>query len=66
MVQFVENAEIEAKVIDDRHIEYNGQTTSLSALVQQIKGFDHSVQGTLWFTYKGIKLNDLRLQLENK
>lgn len=64
MVQFVENATIQAKVIDDRHIEYDGQTTSLSALAQQIKGFDHPVQGTLWFTYKGVKLNDLRLQLE--
>ena len=66
IVQFVEDVAIQAKVIDDRHIEYDGQTTSLSALAQQLKGFDHPVQGTLWFTYKDVKLNDLRLQLESK
>ena len=25
-------------VVDDRHIEYNGQTTSLSALARELKG----------------------------
>jgi hypothetical protein len=50
--------------VDDRHIEWNNQTTSLSALAQQLKNFNHAVQGTLWFTYKGVKLTDLRDQME--
>ena len=63
-VVFIEDDSIQPVVIDDRRIEWNGQTTSLSALAQQIKGFNHPVQGTLWFTYKGIKLTDLREQVE--
>ncbi|MGM9830766.1 MAG: GIY-YIG nuclease family protein [Paludibacteraceae bacterium] len=63
-VVFIEDNTIQPVVIDDRHIEYNGQTTSLSALAQQLKGFTHPVQGTLWFAYKGAKLTDLREQME--
>lgn len=65
-VIFIDDKNIQPVVIDDRHIEYKGQTTSLSALARQLKGFDHAVQGTLWFTYNGKKLNDLREQIENK
>lgn len=59
-IEFIENADIKATVIDDRHIEYNGETTSVSALAQKLKGFDHPVQGTLWFTYNGKRLTDIR------
>lgn len=62
-ITFVEDESIQAKVIDDRRIEYNGITTSVSALAQKIKGFDHPVQGTLWFTYNGKRLDDIRREL---
>ncbi len=65
-IAFVEDEKIKAIVVDDRHIEYNGETTSVSALAQKLKGFDHPVQGTLWFTYKGKKLSDIRDNLENQ
>lgn len=65
-IVFVEDTNVKPIVVDDRHIEYNGETTSVSALAQRLKGFDHPVQGTLWFTYKGEKLNDLRDRLEKK
>lgn len=65
-IAFVEDPEIKPVVIDDRHIEYNGETTSLSALAQKIKGFDHPVQGTVWFTYNGERLSDLRDRLEKE
>lgn len=57
---FIDDPSIRARVIDDRHIEYQGETTSLSALAQKLKGLDHPVQGTLWFTYQGERLSDLR------
>jgi len=63
---FVENPDIKVKVVDDRHIEYRGETTSVSALAQRIKGFDHPVQGTLWFKYKGEILDDIRKKMEKK
>lgn len=66
VIEFIEDASIKATVIDDRKIEYNGETTSVSALAQKLKGFDHAVQGTLWFTYKGKRLTDIRDEIEKK
>ena len=63
-IEFIEDATIKATVVDDRHIKYHGKTTSVSALAQKIKRFNHPVQGTLWFTYKGEKLTDRRKRLE--
>ena len=63
-IVYIEDASIQPVVVDDRHIEWNNQTTSLSALAQQLKNFNYAVQGTLWFTYKGVKLTDLRDQME--
>ena len=60
----VEDSDIKAIVVDDRRIEYDGETTSVSALAQKLKGFDHPVQGTLWFLYKGEKLTDIRDRIE--
>ena len=60
---FIDDPEVKVEVLDDRHIKYNGETTSMSALAQRLKGFNHPVQGTLWFTYKGEKLSDLRNRL---
>lgn len=65
-IAFVDDPDTKAIVVDDRHIEYNGETTSVSALAQKLKGFDHPVQGPLWFTYKGEKLADIRNRLERE
>lgn len=63
-IAFIEDETVKAIVVDDRHIEYKGETTSVSALAQKLKGFEHPVQGTLWFTYQGERLTDLRDRLE--
>lgn len=63
---YTDDPSVRPVVVDDRHIEYNGETTSLSALAQKLKGFDHPVQGTLWFTYLGEKLIDIRERLEKE
>ena len=60
---FVDDTSVKVKVVDNRHIQYGSETTSLSALAQRLKGFDHPVQGTLWFKYQGEILNDLRNRL---
>lgn len=65
-IVFIDDPTVKPTVVDDRHIEYNGETTSVSALAQKLKGFDHPVQGTLWFTYGGKKLSDLREEIEAK
>ncbi len=63
-IVFIEDGSIRPVVIDDRHIEYDGETTSVSALAQRLKGFSHPVQGTLWFTYNGKKLSEIRRERE--
>lgn len=60
---YVEDESIIVTVVDDRHIQYQNETTSLSALARRLKNFNHDVQGTLWFMYKGEVLNDLRNRL---
>lgn len=53
-----------ATVIDDRHIEFNGVTTSLSALAQELGNYNHPVQGPLHFKYNGKVLADIRWEVE--
>ena len=65
-IVFIEDDSVRPTVVDGRHIEYEGQVTSVSRLAQDLKGFDHPVQGTLWFTYKGKTLADIRDELEEK
>ena len=62
-LHFIEDPAIEVTVVDDRHIQYGKETTSLSALAKRLKGFNHPVQGTLWFTYNGEILSLLRDRL---
>ncbi|WP_455611545.1 GIY-YIG nuclease family protein [Cloacibacillus porcorum] len=63
-IAFIEDESIKAVVVDDRRIEFDGETTSVSALAQKLKGFEHPVQGMLWFTYQGEKLTDIRDRVE--
>ena len=65
-IVYVDDPTVRAMVVDGRHIEYNGETTSLSALAQSLKGFDHPVAGPLWFTYKGEILNSIRDRIEEE
>ena len=51
-------------VVGDRTINFNGTTTSVSALAQKLLGLNRPVQGTLHFTYNGEVLADLRERLE--
>ncbi len=60
---FIDDPSVTVKVVDDRHIKYNNEITSLSALVRSLKAFDHPIQGTLYFTYNGELLTSLRDRL---
>lgn len=60
---FIEDESVKVRVVDDRHVNYNGEITSLSALVKKLKKSPSAVQGTLYFTYNGVKLTDIREQL---
>ena len=51
------------EVVDDRHVEYKGETWSLSSLAQYLTESRSSVAGPRYFKYKGEWLNDIRHRL---
>lgn len=63
VLKYLYDSSIEVIVVDDRHIEYKGVTTSLSAVAKELLDTDYDVQGTAYFTYNGEKLTDLRDRL---
>ena len=65
-IQYINDPSIEATVVDDRHISYNGMVTSCSALAQELLESDYVVQGTVYFTYEGEKLRDRRNRMERE
>ena len=54
---FIEDPSIVATVVSDHKVEYNGEITSLSAIISSIKG--HSAQGPSYFTYNGKKVSEI-------
>ncbi len=65
-VAFTGDSEKIATVVDDRRVEYEGVTTSLSALAEQLTGSGHAMQGPLYFTYEGETLADRRRRMEGE
>lgn len=58
--------DVVATVKDDRQIEYNGRSYSLSALAQEILQTPYPLQGPVFWTYQGRKLRDIRLEREEQ
>ena len=63
-IAYVNDPTITATVVDDRHILFRGQTTSMTAVATELLGYKFQVQGTAYFTYKGKKLTDIRTEME--
>ncbi len=51
------------KVADDKHVEYNGQNWSLTALAKHFLGVKWAMAGPRYFKYKGEWLNDIRRRM---
>ena len=51
-------------VADDKHVEYDGQRWSLTALAKHLLGVKWAMAGPKYFKYKGEWLNDIRHRLE--
>lgn len=62
-IEYYDNPEITATVVDDRNVEYNGETMSLTALAKLLSGKKYSIAGPKFFKYKGEWLNDIRHRL---
>lgn len=65
-VSFVNDPSKVATVVDDAHVEYEGVTTSLTALAKQFRGRTTAISGPYFFSYKGERLTDIRARLESE
>lgn len=67
-VYFTEDPSVVATIVDDRHISYAGQVTSLSRLAQDLKGYVHAPQGPAFFAAQGHteNLDTMRSNLESE
>lgn len=63
---FSRDENIKAKVIDKRHVEYNGKTISLSEAAKQALNVGYLVQGPAYWIYEGETLDDRRRRLESE
>ena len=52
------------EVVDDKHVHYNGETWSLTALAKHLTGVRSAIAGPKYFKYKGEWLNDIRNRAE--
>lgn len=59
-IEFYNDPSIKCTVKDDKTVEYNGQTYSLSALATKLAGTKWPVAGPRYFKYKGEWLNEIR------
>lgn len=57
------NSGIMCKVVDNKHIEYEGETYSLSSFATKMLNSKNSVAGPRYFKYKGEWLNEIRDRL---
>lgn len=73
-IHFIDEPDIIAKVVSNTKIEFNGETTSLSAsagkLLQDLKGWwadqEPKAQGPKYWVYMGETLSERRNRMENE
>lgn len=58
VVVFAPDPDKRVTVVDDSHIEYEGVTSSMSALAEHLIGAGHALQGPLYFAYEGELLTE--------
>lgn len=53
-IEYYENPNITATVVDDRNVEYNGDTMSLTALAKLLSRKTYSIAGPKFFKYEEV------------
>lgn len=59
-IEYAYDESLKATVVDDRNVEYDEETISLSALAKLLSGKQYAIAGPKFFKYKGEWLNDIR------
>lgn len=58
-----ENTGVLYEVVDDKHVSYDGEIWSLTALAKHLTGVKSAIAGPKYFKYKGEWLNDIRQRM---
>ncbi|SDN04063.1 GIY-YIG nuclease family protein [Acetanaerobacterium elongatum] len=62
-IEYAYDVSLKAMVVDDRNVEYKGETMSLTALAKLLSGKQYAIAGPKFFKYKDEWLNDIRHRL---
>ncbi len=62
-VEYTKDTSIKATVLNDRQIEYQGETLSMTALAKRLTGRKNGIAGPSFFSYNDEPLNALRQRL---
>jgi hypothetical protein len=65
-LSFIHNQELKAKVVDNKNVELNGVTMSLSSAAKSLLGVSYGVAGTLYWLFEGESLDERRRRLEEQ
>lgn len=65
-IEYCYDPNVTATVVDNKTVEYNGESMSLSALAKLLTGKSYAVAGPRFFKYRGEWLNDIRHRLEEQ
>ena len=65
-VVLIDRPDVVAVVKDDRQVEYESQFYSLSALARKILQTSYPLQGPVYWTYQGRKLQEIREERESE
>ena len=58
-INFKDDESIEATIVSESKVEYQGKQYSLTALTQELKNLDHAIQPTGEWLFDGRNLKDL-------
>lgn len=65
-IELINHPGVVATVAGDREIKYRGELYSLSSLAQKILQAPYPLQGPVYWTYEGKKLQDIRMEKEEQ
>ena len=65
-IVYADDPSVTCTVYDDKHVLYNNEIYSLSALAQELRNTSAMLQGPRYFTYRGELLSELRKRLEGR
>lgn len=59
VLRYIDNDQVQVKVVDEKHIEHNGAPCSLTRAHRELMGLDYNAQPAPYWTYNGKTLKEI-------